>query len=242
MVGVAGQVDQASSVSAPFMDAVVTTLFARWEAATSMAAMETNRSASVGVDSEAHGGAGDDKIAVSDNNNSIPMTLSGGTGNDILTGGYSSGIYLFNRGDGADTTSDNSGGFTSTDKVAFSLGIARDHVSLERSRADLIVTVANIQGAAAGDKITIRSWYLSNNSQIERLEFESEEILTSVQIELITYYVVIYYGFFYVKAFTCIYNLLRDRQRRGRPTDARGSFYCSSRASALSNKSATGVG
>ena len=111
------------------------------------------------------GGAGDDVIQGAG-------VLSGGTGNDTLTGaGNVATTYLFNRGDGQDTISDDGTGYIYmqlVDVLRFGEGIGSADVTLRRSGVDMVFDLGQ------GDEVKVLGWfqgYQQAGRYIERVEF-----------------------------------------------------------------------
>jgi len=99
-----------------------------------------------------NGGAGND-------------TLTGGLGNDTLAGGEGDDVYLFSRGDGADTIIELAA--QGSDTIRFGAGISLDDVTVAVVGGDLVLTVNALDPNIASDAITVQGWGTSN----DRVEF-----------------------------------------------------------------------
>jgi len=112
--------------------------------------------------------------------------IEGNRGNDTLQAGLSNDVYIFNRGDGADTISDTSG----TDTLQFGERITKDDLIAQVSENSLIIAIKE-EGksfAELSDKITITDWYNANN-RIENIGFLDGPVTlstTSAILEIIS--------------------------------------------------------
>lgn len=135
----------------------------------------------------AYGGAGNDTITIASTAYSMQfqsLTISGGTGNDILNGSVGYDTYLYNRGDGADTITENLlGGSAATDRIVFGTGIAVGDVAARRVGNDMELRVTDPGNPAADDRITVKNWYSNANGKIEQLQFVGGATLTIAQLE-----------------------------------------------------------
>jgi Ca2+-binding RTX toxin-like protein len=93
-------------------------------------------------------------------------TLEGGTGNDLLQGVVGNDVYLFKRGDGMDTISDNDTTAGNVDTVRFAAGIAASEVKVSRYGNNLYLSIIG-----TSDRLTLEYWSLSDQYKIERVEF-----------------------------------------------------------------------
>ncbi|MBB4595389.1 calcium-binding protein, partial [Xanthomonas arboricola] len=124
------------------------------------------------------GGAGDDVLSV--NSQSRDSVLIGGTGNDTLNGSWYSDTYLFNKGDGHDTVVETSTYSGAVDRVSFGSGINLDDTVFTRSGNDLLVTLKGSQ-----DQLAVASWFASDSSQVEYLDFNDRSVAASEVSSLI---------------------------------------------------------
>ena len=133
-----------------------------------------------------NGGAGNDIINGDEGND----TLIGGKNDDILNGGYGDDAYIFNRGDGKDTITDNQG----TDTVKFGEGISKEDIIVKRvarmndytkqkEYSDIVILFKN----SPNDSITLRDVTHGNsineNNVIETFEFSNGDKLSSEDIK-----------------------------------------------------------
>ena len=114
------------------------------------------------------GGAGDDTLTGSTNTD----IMIGGADADRLEGGAGNDIYVFGRGDGADTISDSAGG---GDALLFGVGITIEDLILERDGGDMHIYVADDRDmttplAELTDSITVEGWTGTGN-RVELLQF-----------------------------------------------------------------------
>lgn len=117
------------------------------------------------------GSAGDDVIVGTGSADQI----LGGRGNDELQGGGGADVYLFNRGDGADTIEER-GESTSFDVLRFGAGILPSDVSFRRTPAgELEITLTG-----TADSVTIKNWYTdaASTSRVEQIAFDDGTVLT----------------------------------------------------------------
>jgi Ca2+-binding RTX toxin-like protein len=96
--------------------------------------------------------------------------LSGGTGNDTILGGGGDDIFAFNRGDGADEIwiSDGKSGQyadTAQESLRFGTGIALNDLDIEKSGADLILSLSG-----GSDNVTLKDWVGATN-RLDTIEF-----------------------------------------------------------------------
>jgi hypothetical protein len=92
-------------------------------------------------------------------------TLNGGAGNDILMGGLGNDTYQFDRGEGVDIINENDSTIGNSDTLLFSSGVNVDQLWFERVANDLKISVLGTQ-----DSVTITSWYVNGNHQVEHLK------------------------------------------------------------------------
>ena len=106
-------------------------------------------------DDTLNGGAGNDRL---DGGNGTD-TLDGGTGNDYLSGGTGNDTYLFGKGDGQDTISndyDTAAGKLNV--LQFKAGVVPSEILVSRSGSDLLLSIANTT-----DKVTIGGFFYADN-------------------------------------------------------------------------------
>ncbi|WP_438799911.1 calcium-binding protein, partial [Xanthomonas hortorum] len=124
------------------------------------------------------GGAGDDVLSV--NPQARDSVFIGGTGNDTLNGSWYSDTYVFNKGDGHDTVVETSSYSGAVDRVSFGSGINLDDTVFTRSGNDLFVTLKGSQ-----DQLAVASWFASDASQVEYLDFNDRSVAASEVSSLI---------------------------------------------------------
>ena len=96
-------------------------------------------------------------------------TIIGNRGNDMLCGGTGNDIYVFNKGDGADTIIDHDG----NDMIKFNDFSAND-ISLRQEFNDVVITSKD-----SNDKITIKDFYDNNGnatSSIKKIIFNDNSV------------------------------------------------------------------
>ncbi|MDE1326877.1 calcium-binding protein [Vibrio aestuarianus] len=110
-------------------------------------------------------------------------TLSGGQGNDILTGGFGKETYLFNVGDGLDTITDFSSFPGDTDRILMGAGITLSDLSLVKDGQDMKI---RIKGANSGDEITIKKAYAETKYSIEEVHLSDGTVIPTRAIPIDT--------------------------------------------------------
>nr|WP_260406828.1 calcium-binding protein [Pseudomonas cichorii] len=108
------------------------------------------------------GGAGDDML---DGGTGVD-TLDGGAGNDTLYGGSGNDIYLFQRGGGQDQIYDRDWTSGNIDVIKLAQGISPGDIKASRVGDNLELAIIG-----TSDKITVRDWFYSTDSQIEQVQF-----------------------------------------------------------------------
>ncbi len=139
-----------------------------------------------------NGHAGDDKLYGNEGND----TLWGGTGNDYLEGGAGNDTYIFNRGDGVDTVSDNDstigdyyggrGALYNQDTIRFGDNIVVADLIVHKDGDNLIIGLKE-DGVDLQDlenKLIIQNYNLDQNT-IESFEFKDGSVLTLDDIVLL---------------------------------------------------------
>jgi Ca2+-binding RTX toxin-like protein len=97
-------------------------------------------------------------------------TLTGGKGNDSISGGGGNDTYVYARGDGKDTITDDGG--ETNDRLVFT-NINSNKISIARSGSDLTLVVAeSTPGAGDGGSVTLKNnaegW---NNTGVDKVVF-----------------------------------------------------------------------
>ena len=149
------------------------------------------------------GGAGDDLIQMDNayaSNDGYANTFAGGTGNDRIQSGGSADTYLFNRGDGQDTISDDGTGGSGPvgmDTLVFGAGIVASDLLISHFGNDLIIRVTDSANPSANDRITIENWD-TEAYRIEQIRFADgttwDSLAITANISLATQYADTYKG------------------------------------------------
>jgi Ca2+-binding RTX toxin-like protein len=100
-------------------------------------------------------------------------TLTGNKGNDTLTGGTGNDTYIFARGDGNDLIN-NFDDSNSTDTLKLGQGITRNDLTFFRESNDLLVVIANVEGAS--DSVRISNHFLINPDNANSPQYNLEQI------------------------------------------------------------------
>lgn len=129
------------------------------------------------------GGAGDDLLKGGKGDDTVlggagDDTLRGGKGKDTLQGGLGNDTYLFNRGHGQDTISENDTTPGNTDTAAFASGINPIDLVLSRQAKDLHLA---IHGST--DQMTVQNWYKGSANQIEVIQAGDGSQLLNTQVD-----------------------------------------------------------
>lgn len=101
--------------------------------------------------------------------------MSGGKGNDRLSGYAGSDTYLFSLGDGPDVNNDYAEAYGKTDRIVFS-DVSSENLWLSRDGGDLLLNTVG-----SDDQIRIESWYVDSRYQIEQIA-ASDAVLLSAQV------------------------------------------------------------
>ncbi|MGH8721344.1 MAG: calcium-binding protein [Burkholderiales bacterium] len=91
--------------------------------------------------------------------------MDGGEGNDRLSGGAGSDLYLHDRHGGNDVI-DEGGIAQQVDVLRFGAGIGQHMVTVKRHHGDLVLDLRGPHGS-----VTIKGWFASSARRVERIEF-----------------------------------------------------------------------
>ncbi len=108
------------------------------------------------------GTEGDDALLGADSTD----TLQGLTGDDTLDGGSGDDVYLFKRGDGADTIFDYDESVGNIDTLRFDGTVSVAEVKVTRDDFNLYLSVGGTT-----DHVTLKNWFVSDASMVEQVEF-----------------------------------------------------------------------
>lgn len=95
-------------------------------------------------------------------------TLVGGVDDDLLVGGEGSDTYVFSLGDGLDVINDTSG---TLDRISFDATVAASSVTYAQDGDDLVIGYGDL-----GDSITVTSFFLSPDNQVEEVVFSDNTV------------------------------------------------------------------
>ncbi len=94
----------------------------------------------------------------------VADTITAGKGDDVINGGIGNDTYVWARGDGDDTITEDKGNGTG-DRIVFS-GVASADVRLERHGNDLTIVIAESSaGAGDGGSILVKNTLMDNGGQ-----------------------------------------------------------------------------
>ncbi|MDL2339166.1 MAG: calcium-binding protein, partial [Pseudomonadota bacterium] len=127
------------------------------------------------------GNAGDDSL----NGAAGADTLIGGAGNDSYTGGAgadvltdtdttSNDIYVWGRGEGADSLTDSGG----TDRLDILAGVTEEQIWLRHVGNNLELSVIG-----TSDSLTINGWYTSTANRVESFKLSDGQALQASQVQ-----------------------------------------------------------
>lgn len=130
-----------------------------------------------------YGGEGDDVISGDDGNDTLigqagSDTLGGGVGSDHLAGGTGDDAYVFGRGDGADTISEDDATVGNRDRLGFDPTIDSLDLILSRQANDLRVAIHG-----TSDQVAIENWYLGEAHQVETIQTGTGQALLNTQVD-----------------------------------------------------------
>ena len=109
------------------------------------------------------------------NGSYVGDTFNGGTGNDIINGGYYANTYEFNLGDGADIIREY--GYSGTDRIVFGAGIAVADITSTRVGVDLVLSHSN-----GADSIIIEKWFSGDQYHVEEVIFSDGTVWDSATL------------------------------------------------------------
>ena len=108
-------------------------------------------------------------------------TLDGGTGNDSLNGGVGSDTYIFARGYGQDTVTDNDSTPGSVDTIKL-VGLNQSDVTLRRDANSMYI---NVNGTT--DQMQVVNWGAGAAYRIERVQFADNSYLDAAALANVPY-------------------------------------------------------
>lgn len=129
------------------------------------------------------GGFGDDVLSGDDGADNINGgvgndTIRGGAGADTLVGTSGNDRYLFGRGDGADTLTDNDTTAGNQDQLVFDASVTFDQLWFKRVGSNLEVSIIG-----TSDKVSITNWYYSSSYLVERMSMADGKYLDSSKVD-----------------------------------------------------------
>lgn len=101
--------------------------------------------------------------------------FDGLAGNDTLQGGLGNDTYFYVKGSGSDTIIENDSTVGNIDTLAF-MDLQSTEISINRINNDLVMT-------AGTDKVTVQSFYLSTDNEVEQIQFSDGVTLSANQIK-----------------------------------------------------------
>ena len=107
-------------------------------------------------------------------------TLDGGSGADSLFGGLGNDTYLFGRGYGADSVTENDSTAGNADVAQFLAGIAADQLWFRHIGNNLEVSIIG-----TSDKLTLKSWYSGSAYHVEQFRTADNRVLLDSKVELL---------------------------------------------------------
>ncbi len=120
------------------------------------------------------GGNGADTLNGDDGND----LLIGGAGDDTLKGGKGNDTYLFVKGAGIDTISENDSTTGNKDLLSFTGDIAPEQLWFRQTGSNLEVSIIG-----TSDKVTINNWYSSGAYRVEQFETANGQSLVDSQVQ-----------------------------------------------------------
>ncbi|GAA4343344.1 hypothetical protein GCM10023165_25720 [Variovorax defluvii] len=120
------------------------------------------------------GGLGNDSLS----GGSGDDTLDGGAGNDTLNGGSGNDTYVFQRGSGQDSISDDDTAAGNSDIVSFGSDVSADQLWFRQSGYDLQVSIIGTD-----DRLTINNWYSGSAHHVEQFRTSNGQMLFDSQVQ-----------------------------------------------------------
>ncbi|MDO9317567.1 MAG: calcium-binding protein [Gammaproteobacteria bacterium] len=139
------------------------------------------------------GGDGDDLFEFQNYNSIyyVEATHVGGRGNDVFTAGYTSDVYVYERGDGSDSIEDQSSAYyPQADKIVFGAGISISNLLFSNNGTDILIDITDPSNLEATDRITVEQAFVDSSYMIETYQFADGSSLTGAaakQLALIKY-------------------------------------------------------
>nr|WP_315240818.1 cadherin-like domain-containing protein [uncultured Albidiferax sp.] len=116
--------------------------------------------------------------AINATGNALGNVLVGNSGANVLAGGAGNDSYILNRGDGADTITENDATAGNTDVALFGAGITTDQLWFTQTGNNLDVAIIGTI-----DKFSISNWYLGNQYHVEQFKTSDGKTLLDSQVQ-----------------------------------------------------------
>ena len=116
--------------------------------------------------------------AINATGNALGNVLVGNSGANVLAGGAGNDSYILNRGDGADTITENDATAGNTDVALFGAGITTDQLWFTKTGNNLDVAIIG-----TSDKFSISNWYLGNQYHVEQFKTSDGKTLLDSQVQ-----------------------------------------------------------
>lgn len=118
------------------------------------------------------GGNGNDILRGSNTLNASAMsTFIGGIGDDTIYGSRNNDIYMFNTGDGEDTIFESGG----SDILILGSGVIPENLVFSKISNDLHILI--------GSGVTIKSWFTSEEKQIDLIQFADGRTVSANEVQ-----------------------------------------------------------